>query len=179
MIQVRDEQLEDIPAIRSVHQAAFPGPGEARLVDLLRQAGKASISLVAEFDGVVAGHILFSPVTAGREEANLLSSEPARVDRKGLGLAPVAVLPEYQSQGIGSALIRAGLEMCRKCGFEFVVVLGAPRYYSRFGFRPASRFGLENEYGVDEEFMAQELTPGGLSGVKGLVKYQPEFSVVS
>jgi len=164
MAHIRHEQPADAKAIFAVHQAAFATDDEARLVDALRAAGHATISLVAELDGQVVGHVLFSPVSvAGAVEMT-----------KGVGLAPVAVLPSHQRRGIGSALIRAGLAACREEGFGYVVLLGHPEYYPRFGFRRASDVGLDNEYGADDAFMVLELMPGGLPPA-GLVQYGPEF----
>jgi len=166
IIEIRDESPDDIPAIRRVNEAAFDGrPDEARLVDLLRARGKARVSLVAVAGDQVVGHILFSPVTLA----------PPRAGFNGVGLAPVAVSPDHQRQGIGSRLIREGLERCREAGYEVVVVLGHLHYYPRFGFTRAGDYGLGNEYNADEHFMALELKPGGLQGVKGVVKYAPEF----
>jgi putative acetyltransferase len=148
-----------------VHLSAFPTDEEARLVGALRGHGKAEVSLVALLGKRVVGHALFSPVSIDAP------GSPAR----GVGLAPVAVRPEYQGRGIGAELIRAGLGECRRRGFDFVVVLGEPRYYRRFGFERAASAGLSNEYGVDEEFMALALRPGALRGQRGLVRYGPEF----
>ena len=113
----------------------------------------------------VLGHILFSPVT----------TSPLG-EAKGIGLAPVAVLPGVQSQGIGSQLIFAGLGFCQELGYDYCVVLGSPEYYHRFGFETASEHGLENEYGVGEEFMVIRFA--GRSGL-GLVQYAPEFAMFS
>ncbi len=100
-------------------------------------------------------------------------------DLKVMGLGPMSVAPEDQLKGIGSALVRAGLEHCKKMGFTAVVVLGHPEYYPHFGFSPSSRFGIDSEYEVPEEvFMAMELQPGALSGKTGRVKYHPAFSNV-
>jgi putative acetyltransferase len=138
-------------------------------VDLLRGRGKAVLSLVATEEERVVGHILFSLVTI--EEAGRVS--------EGIALGPMAVLPERQSAGVGSTLVRAGLERCREAARERVVVLGHPAYYPRFGFVPASRFGLRCEYDVpDEVFMAMELKEGAFEGIRGLVKYAPEFTEV-
>lgn len=169
MLVVRPERPEDQAAVRSVHEFAFGQRHEANLVDLLRQRAQPSISLVAEKDGQVVGHIFFSPVqieTAG-------GLVPA------LGLAPMGVLPWYQRQGIGSELVRRGLEACAEAGHPVVVVLGHPAFYPRFGFVPAVTKGLHCEYAVpDEDFMVAELVPGALRGVTGLVKYLPEFASV-
>jgi putative acetyltransferase len=166
---VRSEKPEDIPAIRVVNERAFGGAAEADLVDALRRNGKATISLVAEDDGRVVGHILFSPVTIETGERELV----------GVGLAPMSVIPERQNQRIGSLLVEEGLRRCRENGHRFVVVLGHPGYYPRFGFVPASSFGIKSEYDVaDEVFMVMELREGALCGCAGVVKYQPEFNEV-
>ena len=166
MIEIRTEKPDDIPFIRRVHQQAFqPRLNEARLVELLRQADKMSLSWVALARGRVVGHVLFSPIS-------FVPDQPAI---HGLGLAPIAVLPEFQKRGMGGKLIVQGLQACQQSGYDLVVVLGDPHYYSRFGFSRARNYQLENEYDADEEFMVIELRAGALGGVAGLVKYQPEF----
>jgi len=164
-LEVRPETPGDIPGIRSLHRKAFEHGREADLVDRLRGHHQATLSLVAVDGEEMRGHLLFSRVVLG----------PQADDLRGLGLGPVAVLPEFQGQGIGSRLIRAGLEACRVQGYDFVVVLGDPAYYQRFGFRRARDYSLGNEYGVDHEFMILELQPGTLAKASGLVKYSPEF----
>jgi putative acetyltransferase len=167
VIEIRPEKPEDIPAIRQVHIQAFhPSPNEALLVDLLRQAGKALFSLVALSEGLVVGHVLFSPATIAPASPGIL---------RGLGLAPVGVRPAFQRQGLGSRLIEQGLRDCQRSGYDWVVVLGDPRYYSRFGFTRARAHQLDNEYGADEAFMVIEFRADALRGVTGVVKYQPEF----
>jgi putative acetyltransferase len=164
---IRTEKPGDIAAIRQVNVQAFGRAAEADLVDALRRNGKATLSLVAEDDGRIVGHILFSPVTI----------ESGCDQFIGVGLAPMAVLPEMQNRGIGSLLVKHGLERCREDGRPFVVVLGHPEYYPRFGFVPASRFNLKCEYDVaDEVFMAMELQNGALGNCAGVVKYQAEFN---
>jgi putative acetyltransferase len=165
MVEIRDERAGDEDAIRRVHRDAFGGEFEARLVDLLRERGKAITSLVANDNGQVVGHILFSPVTIDGAS-----------DCRALGLAPLAVLPANQRRGIGSSLIREGLSRCASGGYDLVVLVGAPAYYTRFGFRAAKPHGLDNEYGVHEEFMVLELRQGSVERAKGLVRYQPEFN---
>lgn len=164
-VTIEPERSSDVAAVRAVHLAAFPTPAEAGLVDRLRAGGHAVLSLVARVGEVAAGHVLFSPVTIERDGA---------VVGRGVGLAPVAVLPAYQNQRIGSALVRAGLDQCRAAGEAWCVVLGAPAYYARFGFQRASDAGIANEYGVDDEFMivalAGELPRGG-----GLARYGDAF----
>ena len=169
MITIRHEKPDDIPHIRHVNEQAFGRPAEANLVEALRVRGKAAVSLVAVQDGQVVGHILFSPVLIGSGENEFSAA----------GLAPMAVLPEFQRQSIGSLLVRGGLDECRKAGYGCIVVLGHPEYYPRFGFVPASRYGLKCEYRVpDEAFMAIELRVGALQGRYGTVRYQPEFDNV-
>ena len=167
-LDIRPETPGDIPGIHQVELAAFGRLTEADLVDLCRQRGKVGLSLLLEREGRIVGHVLFTPVTL----------DPPCPGWHGFGLGPVAVLPEFQRMGIGSRLIEAGLEMCRTRGIDFVVLLGDPRFYSRFGFIPASEFGLGNEYGAGEEFMVRELKPGVLKGAKGVIKYVPEFREV-
>lgn len=164
-ITLRSEEPKDYQQVREILCSAFPTDAESKLVDVLRGNGKAIVSLVAVKDDEVLGHILFSPVS---------TSPPS--EAKGIGLAPVAVKPAFQSQGIGSQLIREGLHRCMELKYAYVVVLGAPDYYERFGFDKASRYGLQNEYGVDDEFMVIKFSDGE---VCGLVKYASEFAMFS
>ena len=166
MVLIRPEQSSDRAAIRHVNKQAFKGPDEAKLVECLRDAGKAAISLVATCHQHVVGHILFSPVS--------IEFNPRRI--RGLGLAPLAVLPEYQQRGIGSQLVHHGLKESKAQGYDLVVVLGHQAYYSRFGFKRASVYGLRNEYQADESFRVLELRTGTLNTVSGLVKYPSEFN---
>ena len=161
-IAVRDEQPEDLAAIRAVNDAAFDQPLEGRIVDALRAHGAVRLSLVAEVEGHVVGHILFSPVTSAGAE--------------GLGLGPMAVTPGQQRRGVGGALIEAALARLRAAGFPFVVVLGHHEYYTRFGFVPASRYGLRCEWDVpDEAFMVHVIDPAATAAAAGLISYRPEF----
>ena len=166
-MEIRDERAGDEDAIRRVHREAFGGDVEARLVDLLRGRGKAVVSLVAVNAARVIGHVMFSPVTI--DEAS---------DCRALGLAPVGVLPDCQRSGIGSSLIREGLDRCVRAGYDLVVLVGDPAYYGRFGFQHAKPKGLDNEYGLNDEFMVLELRKGSLEGVSGLVRYAREFAEV-
>jgi len=161
---VRDEQSEDEAAIRIVHERAFGQPDEADLVDALRLGGYVKVSLVAEADGQVVGHILFTDLPIQTDAVVI----PA------LALAPMGVLPEYQRQGLGSALIGSGLESCHDRGYQAVVVLGHPNYYPRFGFSAELARQIESPY-AGEAFMATELVPGCLDGVKGRVTYAAPF----
>ncbi len=164
-IEIRSEEIKDIETVRDILRLTFPTDAESKLVDALRANGKAIVSLVAVQDEEVLGHILFSPVT---------TSPPS--EAKGIGLAPVAVHPDAQSQGIGSQLIREGLRRCNELGYDYCVVLGSPKYYPRFGFEKASPYRIQNEYGVDDEFMVIHFSD---SPVQGTARYAPEFGMFS
>ncbi|MCB9422396.1 MAG: N-acetyltransferase [Ardenticatenaceae bacterium] len=168
-MEVRQEVPADVSAIYSVNEQAFGRPDEANLVDKLRTNNKITLSLVAEENGRIVGHVLFSPMTLETETG----SYPI------IGLGPVAVLPEMQRLGIGSRLIEAGLDLLKERGETAVIVLGHSDYYPRFGFVRASQFGIQSSYDVpDEAFMALELQEGSLNGRAGVVYYQPEFDGV-
>jgi putative acetyltransferase len=161
---IRGETPADIPGIREVTEAAFAQRFEADLVDALRREADPFISLVAEGDGQVVGHICFSPVTIAADGGA----------RGYVGLGPMAVAPAVQNQGIGSRLVQAGLDECRRRGLKLVVVVGHAAFYPRFGFQPASRLGLLCEYGVpDDVFMAVRLDETVRPA--GLVRYHPAF----
>jgi HAD superfamily hydrolase (TIGR01509 family) len=164
-LALRPETTEDLPGIRTVEETAFSRRNEAGLVDLARMRGKSTLSMVAVEDSRVVGHVLFTPVTI----------DPPFSGSRGLGLGPIAILPEFQRRGIGSRLMRAGLEHVRRFGCGFVVLLGDPAWYSRFGFTPGRLFGLSSDYGDGDEFQVLELRSGTLAGVGGHVKYIPEF----
>jgi putative acetyltransferase len=168
-IIIRNETTQDDAAVHRVNELAFGQRVEADLVDALRENAWPFISLVAVLDGDVVGHIFFSPV----------SIESERDVFTAMGLAPMAVLPGYQNQTIGTQLVWEGLKECLRLGYDIVVVVGHPEYYPRFGFTPASTKGLRSEYDVpDDVFMVTELRPGALGGRHGLVKYHPEFGKV-
>lgn len=165
---IRGEEQRDWAAVHALNVSAFETPAEAHLVDALRDQARPLVSVVADDHGAVVGHIMFSPVA--------LSGQPAlRI----MGLAPMAVAPAHQRQGVGSALVRAGLEQCRQLGCDAVVVVGHPAYYPRFGFSSATRFGIGCEYDVpDDVFMVVELHAGALRGASGTVKYHAVFSTI-
>lgn len=165
MIRIRGERPGEADAVRAIHLAAFPTWVEAALVDRLRDDGDALVSLIAEADGELLGHVLFSPVAL----------DPPAKPIAGAALAPVAVRPAYRGRHLGSRLVLAGLESCREADVDFVVVLGNPVFYSRFGFRSAQRIGLDDPWDGGAAFQALELHPGCLSGYRGLVRYPPAF----
>jgi putative acetyltransferase len=166
-MRVRPEAQADHAAVHGINVAAFGGETEARLVAMLREQARPVVSLVAEDGGIVIGHIMFSPVSLHGFGGLMM------------GLAPMAVAPAHQRHGIGSALVRAGLERCREIGAEAVVVLGHPDFYPRFGFLPAARFGLTCEYDVPAEaFMVLELERHALRGATGTVSYHRAFASI-
>jgi putative acetyltransferase len=165
-INIRAEGPPDLAAIRFVNEAAFGEPSEADLVDQLRAGNYALLSLVAEVDAVIAGHIIFSRMWIDGPP------QPLAV----VALAPVAVLPEHQRHGIGSRLIREGLDLLRARDESIVIVLGHPGYYPRFGFSATLAAQLESPF-PGSSFMALELKPGALTGVTGRVRYPEPFGL--
>ncbi|MFH2202708.1 MAG: N-acetyltransferase [Elusimicrobiota bacterium] len=166
---IREEEKKDWTRIHALNAAAFETPAEADLVDALRKSVQPYVSLVAEEEKKILGHIMFTPVS--------LSGHP---DLKVMGLAPMAVAPERQRRGIGAKLVRAGLERCGQLGFGAVVVLGHPEYYPRFGFTASARFGIGCEFDVPADvFMVMELQSGYLRERSGTIKYHAEFGRLS
>jgi putative acetyltransferase len=165
-VEVRGERPGDHAAIHEVNRLAFGGDDEARLVDALRAGGHVRLSLVAEDAGRVVGHVLFSDLPIESRQGTV----PA------LALAPLAVLPARQRQGVGSLLVREGLRACARQGHRIVVVLGHPGYYPRFGFSAALARPLKSPFS-GEAWMALELVPGALAGVAGEVRYPPPFGL--
>jgi len=166
---IRREEPQDQAAIRHVNEHAFGGAREANAIDALRDRGVVTLSLVALIDDRVVGHLFFTPA----------SIESADRTWPALGLTPLSVRPEYQRQGIGTALMKSGLADCARLGHERVVVLGHSIYYPRFGFVRASLYGIRCEWEApDEAFMVLALRPGALDRVSGLAKYQPEWNGV-
>jgi putative acetyltransferase len=164
---IRTETPADHKAIRNVISVAFGRDDEALIADALRAGGYVRASLVAEVERLVVGHILFSDLPIVCEMGPL----PA------LALAPIAVLPEYQRRGIGSKLIRRGLDACREHGHRLVVVLGDPSFYRRFGFSSELARQLDSPFSGKASFMAMELVKGALNGVSGRVEYSPPFGI--
>ena len=164
-VTIRVETAQDRLDIWNVNQAAFGGDDEANLVDALRDGGFVEVSLAAEVNEQIVGHILISRVTIITQVGTV----------EALSLAPMAVLPSHQRQGIGSKLVEAGLEACRTKGHEIVVVLGHPEFYPRFGFSAELAQPLESPFGGGEAWMAKELVTGAMKGVVGRVEYPPPF----
>ncbi|WP_266170659.1 GNAT family N-acetyltransferase [Dyella subtropica] len=156
---------DDLNEILVVHRAAFGREDEARLVEQLHASRRNTFELLAEQNGEVVAHVLFSPIRIEHGD-----------DAQALGLAPMAVTPALQRRGIGTALIREALLALTVSSFRAVVVLGDPAYYGRFGFTPASSFDLQDTYGGGDAFMALALCENGLQGYRGQVDYAPEFA---
>ena len=170
MITVRAESPGDARYVRTINEEAFGQPMEADLVERLRTTCRERLSLVADDAGAVVGHILFTPVLIKSGERSVA----------GMGLAPMAVLPGRHREGIGSTLVRRGIEILRERGCPFIVVVGHPEYYPRFGFERASGHGLESQWqGIpDEAFMVLVLDSRAMTGVRGMAKYRDEFNEV-
>lgn len=168
VITIRKEQPDDEAQIYEVNSRAFERTQEAEVVDVLRKSCPEGVSLIAEEDGKLVGHILFTPAIIEGEGKSVVGS----------GLAPMAVLPEYQRKGIGSALVRAGLEAMRTAGEPFVIVVGHPGFYPKFGFERASKYGIQCEYSEvpDEAFMIVVYDEDKIKGIHGVAKEQPEFA---
>jgi putative acetyltransferase len=167
MIAIRPEQPGDIAAVRAINEAAFGDTAEASIVDSLRKTCPDAVSLVAAEGDRILGHIFFTPASVSGGHGVI----------QGMGLAPMAVLPERQRQGIGSMLVQSGIEAIRERNCPFIIVVGHPEYYPRFGFVPASRHGLSCQWdGVpDEAFMVLILDEPAMAGVSGTARYPDEF----
>ncbi|MBM3114433.1 GNAT family N-acetyltransferase [Jeongeupia naejangsanensis] len=164
---IRPAGVADAAAIDELVTAAFGQPGEAGLVAALNAAGRIDLELVAEAGGLIVGHVLFSPMTVEGVAGAVT------------GLAPLSVAADWRRQGLGKALVDAGLAQLQAKGVVAAVVLGDPAYYGRFGFVRADRFGLSCEYEVPPEyFMALELVPGALDFAAGVARYAPEFATL-
>ena len=169
-IEVRPEREMDRQTVRVIHQSAFGGLTESRLVDAIRDGGHDTLSLVGVEANTVVGHILFSPAWIDGDHLRL----------RGMGLAPLAVHPNAQRRGIGSALVRLGLDRLDANGCAFVIVLGHAAYYPRFGFEPAARFGIRAPWdGIPDDAFMIRWHPGSLPpSIGGTARYLPEFDAV-
>ncbi len=171
-VYIRQENQNDFSAVFAVNQLAFGQYNEAKLVEMLRksEAYIPELSLVAETDNKIVGHILFTKIKI---------IHPEKAPTESLALAPMAVLPDHQHNGIGSQLITHGLDIARALQYKSVIVLGHEHYYPKFGFLPAGKWNIQSPYDVPENvFMALELVPNGLNEVSGLVQYPKEFEAV-
>jgi putative acetyltransferase len=167
-VRVRPESAADADRTFAVVEAAFGNRLEADLVNALRRSANPQLSLVAQADGVVVGHVFFSPIA-------IESDRPAPAVAQ---LSPVAVLPDYQRRGVGTKLIRAGLSRCPAVGWLAVFLVGNPAYYSRFGFQMAGPLGFSYPGPHDPHLQLLELAPGALSGVSGRIRLHPAFAEV-
>ena len=169
MLIIKPEQRTHQGQVRRIHEIAFGRPREAALVDALRTSGSfiRALSLVAELDEQIVGHILFS---------RILIKDGDRL-HDGVALAPLAVLPDFQNMGIGSQLVRYGLEKCEKMGCKIVVVQGNRWFYTRFGFEKASLYGIYPPFPLedDENFMVYAPSQSVLSQIHGTVLYPQPF----
>jgi putative acetyltransferase len=166
-IEIREECAGDVAAVRDVNRRAFGQDQESNIVDALRANGAALLSLVATLNDRVVGHIMYSPVSVGGKA-------------EGAALGPMAVVPEFQRQGIGSKLIEAGNRKLKEAVCPFIIVVGHAGYYPRFGFRPASEHGIKCEWDVpDDVFMLLVLDEAKMAGVSGSAKYRHEFSSIA
>ena len=165
VIEIREESPDDIAAIREVNRLAFGQGLEGQVVDALRANGGVVLSLVAVSDGKIVGHILYSPAVVGAF--------------RGAALGPMAVLPDYQRQGLGSQLVTTGNRRIGEAGHPFVIVLGHPQFYPRFGFTPARARSIRCQWDVpDDVFMVLILDSTKTEGMTGLAQYRSEFSMV-
>jgi putative acetyltransferase len=166
LLHIRPETREDVPSIHNINVQAFGREAEAVVFDKIRERGALKIALVAVENGALVGYIAFSQVDIVPKLQGFCA----------MTLAPLSVLPAYQKRGIGSALVKAGLEECQEQGQDAVFLVGHSDYYPRFGFVPAREKGFECEYEApDEAWMVLELKEGALFGKQGRVKFQPEF----
>jgi len=168
-IKIRPETKEDCTKITEVNDLAFGQKNEGIIIERLRKSDRfiSELSLVAELEGKIVGHILFYPVTIRSADSEFSA----------LSLGPMAVIPELQGLGIGSRLVKEGLHIAKRLGHRSVIVVGHPEYYPRFGFKPASQWNIKAPFDApDEAFMALELVEDELSGKSGTVEYPQEFS---
>lgn len=174
-VLIRQERKEDYDKVYELVRAAFAqaehtNHDEQNLVVRLRNSAAfvPELSLVAEAEDGIVGHILFTRavIRQGTREHETLA------------LAPLAVVPEYQRRGIGGQLIEAGHRVARELGFRSVLLVGHPAYYPRFGYRPAEPFGIVTDLDLPADvFMICELVKGGIDGVQGQVEFAAEFNL--
>jgi putative acetyltransferase len=162
-ILIKEERASDFQQIAEINNQAFNRDVEGKLVELLRKADCEIISLVAEVNKQIVGHIMFSPVEIENKT-------------EGMILAPIAVLPEFQKKGIGAKLIKKGAEEVKSKNYSIIILFGHPEYYPKFGFAPASRYGLKSKIEApDEVFMALNFSDKNWKN--SLIKFRPEFDI--
>jgi putative acetyltransferase len=172
MIVIRPEQKEDIERIKEINDLAFNGLNESKLIAGVRDSEYfiPELSLVAVNENQVIGHILFSIISIETEDGHVPT----------IGLAPMAVHPDFQNQGIGSYLVSEGIQRCKGLNYEHVFVLGHPNFYPKFGFIPSTVKGIRSPFPVpDEVFMVNEIREGSLTDISGKIVYPPAFDSVS
>lgn len=167
MISIREENKNDLVKIKEINNKAFDQPQEGNVIDKIRESDSEILSLVAEIDGNLVGHIFYSEAEIECNNKKL----------KGMGLAPMAVLPKYQKQGIGKKLINESLKMLKKKPVPYIIVLGHEDYYPKFGFEKASKYGIKCQWdGVpDEAFMIMILEIEKMTNIHGIAKYRDEW----
>jgi predicted N-acetyltransferase YhbS len=167
-VSIREERKNDYDIIKKINDLAFGQKNEGKMVEELRKTSvfNSKLSLVSEINDNIVGHILFYPVKIkNRKEDSIV-----------LSLAPMAVHPDYQNKGIGIKLVMRGIMVARQSGFNAVIVVGHPKYYPRFGFKPASIWGIQVPFEVpDEAFLALELKENSLKNCNGTVDYPKEY----
>ncbi len=167
-VSIRNERKNDYDEIRKINDLAFGQENEGKMIEALRKTSdfNSLLSLVAEIKDKIVGHILFYPIKIRNK------AEKCTV----LSLAPLAVHPEYQNQGIGDKLVKRGLEIAKELDFSIVIVVGHPKYYPRFGFTPARNWGIKLPFDVpDDVFLALELKENSLKNCSGIVEYPKEY----
>ncbi len=170
MISIRNEGPADHARVREIQEAAFARPDEARLVEALRRSARPQLSLVAELDGELTGHLFLAPVAIDGPSPSVECA----------GLAPIAIDPVFQRSGIGSALVRESLRRCSEVGWQAVFLLGDPNYYGRFAFELAAPAGFHYESEIfDSVFQLLEITSGALDESSGWVRYHEAFNSLS
>jgi putative acetyltransferase len=163
-MKIRREKETDVNQITAIHEQAFNGPDEGKIVENLRKNKNLTLSLVCEQNGAIVGHIAYSPIYKGQEIV-------------GLGLAPVAVLPEHQNQGVGSELIRQGNSLALSEGYKKIFVLGDPVYYSRFGFQLARQYNYYSTFDPQGDHFMVKGSQLKNEPEKIIVNYCEEFNV--
>jgi putative acetyltransferase len=169
-IIIRQEIASDYEKVYEINKLAFQQESESKIIEQIRKGNNfiPELSLVAEVNSEIVGHILFSKIKIVGDSTF-----------DSLALAPMAVIPEFQKRGIGSKLIRRGIEKAKELGFDSIIVLGHKDYYPKFGFQKASKWGIQCPFEAPEEaFMAIELTEKALDGKSGIVHYPDEFMEV-